>query len=30
VERLTDNMRFQRIDQQSYWLYDFSAEAAAA
>jgi hypothetical protein len=30
VERLTDNMRFSRIDQQSYWLYDFSAEAAAA
>ena len=30
VERLTANMRFQRIDQQSYWLYDFSAEAGAA
>jgi len=29
VARLTANMRFQRIDQQSYWLYEFPAEAAA-
>jgi hypothetical protein len=29
VERLMPNMRFQRIDQQSYWLYDFSDEPAA-
>jgi ribosomal protein S18 acetylase RimI-like enzyme len=29
VERLTANMRFQRIDQQSYWLYEFPADNAA-
>jgi len=23
VSRLSDNMRFNRIDQQSYWLYEF-------
>lgn len=30
VERLTANMRFERIDQQSYWLYDFTPEVTAA
>src|SRR4051812_43927039 len=30
VERLTANMRFQKIDQQSYWLYEFPPEEAAA
>jgi hypothetical protein len=27
VSRLADNMRFNRIDQQSYWLYDFPSAA---
>jgi hypothetical protein len=27
VSRLSDNMRFERIDQQSYWLYEFPAAA---
>lgn len=27
VRRLTDNMRFERIDQQSYWLYEFPQAA---
>lgn len=27
VNRLTDNMRFERIDQQSFWLYQFPAKA---
>jgi len=27
VSRLADNMRFNRIDQQSYWLYEFPAAA---
>jgi len=26
VQRLTANMRFQRIDQQSYWLWEFPSE----
>jgi len=30
VARLTANMRFQKIDQQSYWLYEFPSEEAAA
>jgi ribosomal protein S18 acetylase RimI-like enzyme len=30
VERLDSNMRFERIDQQSYWLYEFPAEVTAA
>ncbi|GGL14426.1 hypothetical protein [Mangrovihabitans endophyticus] len=27
ISRVSDNMRFTRIDQQSYWLYEFSAAA---
>jgi len=27
VSRLSDNMRFSRIDQQSYWLYEFPTAA---
>jgi hypothetical protein len=27
VRRMTDNMRFSRIDQQSYWLYEFPSAA---
>jgi hypothetical protein len=27
VSRLSDNMRFERIDQQSYWLYEFPSAA---
>jgi hypothetical protein len=27
IRRLTENMRFTRIDQQSYWLYEFPATA---
>ncbi|XVV11180.1 GNAT family N-acetyltransferase [Actinoplanes sp. CA-131856] len=27
VSRLSDNMKFTRIDQQSYWLYEFPAAA---
>ena len=27
VRRLSDNMRFNRIDQQSYWLYEFPTAA---
>jgi len=27
VSRLTDTMRFTRIDQQSYWLYEFPSAA---
>ena len=27
VSRLADNMRFTRIDQQSYWLYEFPSAA---
>jgi hypothetical protein len=27
VRRLTANMRFQRIDQQSFWLYEFPSAA---
>jgi hypothetical protein len=27
VSRLSDNMRFERIDQQSYWLYEFPIAA---
>jgi hypothetical protein len=27
VSRLSENMRFQRIDQQSYWLYEFPSAA---
>ena len=27
VSRLAENMRFNRIDQQSYWLYEFPAAA---
>jgi hypothetical protein len=30
VSRLSDNMRFQRIDQQSFWLYEFPADPAQA
>jgi hypothetical protein len=27
VRRLTANMKFSRIDQQSYWLYEFPTAA---
>jgi hypothetical protein len=27
VRRLTENMRFERIDQQSFWLYEFPSAA---
>jgi hypothetical protein len=27
VSRIADNMRFSRIDQQSYWLYEFPSAA---
>jgi len=27
VRRMADNMRFSRIDQQSYWLYEFPSAA---
>jgi hypothetical protein len=27
VSRLSDNMKFTRIDQQSYWLYEFPSAA---
>jgi hypothetical protein len=27
IRRLTANMRFTRIDQQSYWLYEFPSAA---
>jgi hypothetical protein len=27
IRRLTANMRFERIDQQSFWLYEFPAAA---
>jgi hypothetical protein len=30
VSRLSDNMRFQRIDQQSFWLYEFPTDPAQA
>jgi hypothetical protein len=29
IRRLTANMRFERIDQQSFWLYEFPAEVPA-